>query len=313
MSNGVEFNCSNLRAWYLRCLMFLIAATLVLALPARQAGLLAWAQEKAEKAEEESADEPAADDGAAADEGTEDAAEGEATSETAATADESFLTWLVNASGPFGAMIGVESVILVALIVSCLMQFRREVFMPSSLIEGFEQKLQARDYQGAYELAKKDDSLLGRLLSAGLGRLSRGYEEAIAGMQEVGEDENMTLDHKLSYLSLIGTTGPMLGLLGTVQGMVQAFSVIARSTVSPKPSELANGITLALVTTLEGLIVAIPAVISFSLFKNRQGRLMYDVGNVAEGLMGRFASVGKQRPAAAPAAPAAGTPANPAG
>lgn len=312
MSNGVEFNCSSLRAWYRRCLMFLIAATLVLALPARQAGLLAWAQDKKEAA----AEEPAAEEAAAEEPADEEAAaEGEAATTEAATADESFLTWLVNASGPFGAIIGIESVILVALIVSCLMQFRRETFMPASLIEGFEQKLQARDYQGAYELAKKDDSLLGRLLSAGLGRLSRGYEEAVAGMQEVGEDENMTLDHKLSYLSLIGTTAPMLGLLGTVQGMVAAFSVIARSTTSPKPSELATGITLALVTTLEGLIVAIPAVVSFSLFKNRQGRLMYDVGNVAEGLMGRFASVGKQRPAGTPAAagPAAGTPANPAG
>jgi hypothetical protein len=87
----------------------------------------------------------------------------------------------------------------------------------------------------------------------------------------------------------------MLGLLGTVQGMVQAFGVIARSTVSPKPSELAQGITLALVTTLEGLIIAIPAIIAFALFKNRQARLVLESGMVADNLMSRFASVGKRR------------------
>jgi len=145
------------------------------------------------------------------------------------------------------------------------------------------------------------------VLAGGMGKLSRGYEEAVTGMEQVAEDENMAIDHKLSYISIIGTTAPMLGLLGTVQGMVQAFSVIARSTVSPKPSELANGITLALVTTLEGLIVAIPAIIGYALFKNRQARLVLETNMDAENLMQRFATVGKRAGTAAPtaAAPAA--------
>jgi biopolymer transport protein ExbB len=225
----------------------------------------------------------------------------------AATEDESFLTWLLNASGPFGVMIGIESFLLVGLIITNIMQLRMPIFIPPGFVEGFEQKLQAKDYQGAYELAKKDDSFLARILAGGLAKLSRGFDDAVAGMQQVAEDENMALDHKLSYISIIGTTAPMLGLLGTVQGMVQAFSVIARSTVSPKPSELAAGITLALVTTLEGLIVAIPAIIGFALFKNRQARLVLESGMVADGLMNRFASVGKRSGGAAgsPASPAA--------
>ncbi|MGQ0637443.1 MAG: MotA/TolQ/ExbB proton channel family protein [Planctomycetaceae bacterium] len=222
--------------------------------------------------------------------------------------EESWLTWLVNASGPFGAMIGIESVILVALIVTNILQLRMQVFVPPEFVEAFEQKLQAKDYQGAYELARKDDSFLARVLAGGLARLSRGYDEAVTGMQQVADDESMTIDHKLSYISIIGTTSPMLGLLGTVQGMVQAFGVIARSTVSPKPSELASGITLALVTTLEGLIVAIPAVIAFALFKNRQARLVLETGMVADNLMSRFASVGK-RPGAG--GPGTSTPAAP--
>lgn len=233
-----------------------------------------------------------ADEGEAADSGSAPSSDGA----PAPPPEESYLTWLVNASGPFGAMIGIESIILVALIATNILQLRMENFVPPPFVESFEQKLQAKDYQGAYELAKKDDSFLSRVLAGGLARLSRGYDDAVAGMQQVAEDENMALDHKLSYISIIGTTAPMLGLLGTVQGMVQAFGVIARSTVSPKPSELAQGITLALVTTLEGLIVAIPAIIAYALFKNRQARLVLETDMVADNLMSRFAAVGK-RPA----------------
>jgi biopolymer transport protein ExbB len=107
-------------------------------------------------------------------------------------------------------------------------------------------------------------------------------------MQEVGEEENMQLEHRLSYLALIGTISPMFGLLGTVDGMVQAFAVIAHSTVTPKPAELAQGIMTALVTTLVGLWLAIPAICAFNILRNRVNRLVLEVGIVSENLMRRF-------------------------
>jgi len=73
-----------------------------------------------------------------------------------------------------------------------------------------------------------------------------------------------------------------------VQGMIDSFSVIAGSETSPKPKDLAAGISTAMVTTLAGLIIAIPAMIAFSLFKNRMARLVLEVGVVSEGLMSRF-------------------------
>lgn len=222
-------------------------------------------------------------------------------------ASESYLVWLHNASGPFGYCIGIESIILVALVISGILQFRRDVFIPPDFVTEFEQKLTAKDFQGAYDSAKRDDSFVARLLAAGIAKLGRGYDEVAAGMQEAGEDENLALDHRLSYISLIGTTAPMFGLLGTVQGMVMAFDRIATSAVSPKPSELAKGITLALVTTLEGLMVAIPAIIAFGLLKNRQTRLVWDAGLVADGLLSRVAKrpAGSAGGTASPAAPAA--------
>jgi len=297
MSFGPVLERSNRRGWY--CLTILCLLLTLIACPPGGA-LRSYAQDEEEATEDVGEEAPAAK-GAA----TGEADKGEAA--PAVTQDESFLTWLFNASGPFGIMIGLESFVLVGLIITNVLQMRLPVFVPPEFVEAFEQKLQSKDYQGAYELAKKDGSFLAKVLAGGMGKLSRGYEDAVAGMEQVAEDENMAIDHKLSYISIIGTTAPMLGLLGTVQGMVQAFSVIARSTVSPKPSELANGITLALVTTLEGLIVAIPAVIGFALFKNRQARLVLESNMIAENLMQRFATVGKRpgTPAPAAAAPAA--------
>jgi biopolymer transport protein ExbB len=200
------------------------------------------------------------------------------------------------------------SFVLVALLLINGMQMRRDNFIPPSFVEEFEQKLAGKDYQGAYEMAKTDESFLAKVLAAGLARLNRGYEEAIEGMQEVGEEENMIVEHRLGYFALIAAVGPMMGLLGTVWGMVASFQVIATSTTQPKPAELADGIATALVTTLEGLIIAIPAMIAYSLLRNRAARYVLEIGMVSEGLMQRFSTVGKSKSAggAAPvAAPAA--------
>ena len=228
-----------------------------------------WAQDEGKKEEAAAAtEEPAEAKAEAAPAGEGDAAP--------APEQKSALKWLIDASGPFGLIIIAESFLLFGLIISGVMLFRRQNFIPADFVDQFEQKINAKDYPGAFELAKKDESFTGKLVAEGMGRLPKGYEDAVAGMQSVAEDENMTLDHKLSYISLIGATAPMLGLLGTVQGMVSAFMIIASSTTSPKPNELAEGIVLALVTTLEGLIVAIPAIVGYGLLKNRQGRLVHD-------------------------------------
>lgn len=208
----------------------------------------------------------------------------------------SFLAYIARACGWFwGPAFLLTSFILVALIMMNVLQVRRDVLLPTAFVEEFEQKLNAKDFQGAYEFARGDDSFVARVLAAGMARLSRGYEEAVEGMQEVGEDENMALEHRLSYVALIGTIAPMMGLMGTVQGMISSFDIIAQSATSPKPSELADGISTALVTTFIGLILAIPAMVFHGILKNRIQRLVLEIGMVSEGLMGRFAAVGKQQ------------------
>lgn len=206
---------------------------------------------------------------------------------------ESFLAWMIRASGFFGLILLLLSFLMVALIMANVLSIRRDNLMPPDLIAAFEEKINNKDYQGAYELAKSDDSFVARVLAAGLSKLNQGYSEAIEGMQEVGEDENMAMEHKLSYLALIGAIAPMIGLMGTVYGMILSFQTIASSATSPKPSELADGISTALFTTLEGLTVAIPAMIFYSLLRNRVARFSLEVGMISESLMNRFSSSGK--------------------
>ncbi len=113
-------------------------------------------------------------------------------------------------------------------------------------------------------------------------------------MQEVGEEETMKAEHRLSYIALIGSISPMVGLLGTVDGMVASFMVIASSDTTPKPSQLAEGISTALITTLVGLWLAIPAIMIYGILKNRLSRMILEVGIVSENLMSRFQTLGKK-------------------
>ena len=220
-------------------------------------------------------------------------ADDDANAAATAVPAQSYLGWLTESLGWLYSIIFLFlSFALVAVFVMNMLTARREYLLPSQLVDGFEAHLNAKRFQEAYELAKSDDSFLGKVLSAGLARISSGYPQAIEAMQEVGEEENMRLDHRLSYLALIGTISPMFGLLGTVDGMVQAFAVIAHSTVTPKPADLAQGIMTALVTTLVGLWLAIPAIMAFNILRNRISRLVLEVGIVSENLMSRFQTVG---------------------
>ncbi len=207
----------------------------------------------------------------------------------------SYLTWVFKALGVGYTLIFLLlSFTLVALFVMNLITSARSKVCPVHLVEDFEEMLDNKQYQDAYELAKEHESVLGSVLSAGLSKLSAGYPQAIEAMQEIGEEENMKLDHRLSYMALIGTLSPMVGLFGTVHGMIKAFEVIATGGSTPEASELAGGISTALFTTLLGLAIAIPAIAVYNILKNRVARLMLEVGILSEGLMGRFEGVGKK-------------------
>ena len=212
-------------------------------------------------------------------------------------AERSLLTILWDGLGmAFFLVFFIISVTLVALVVMNLLMTRRQEILPTDLSHAFEKHLTERQYQEAYNLVKDDHSFLGKVLTAGMSRLGTGYEQAIEAMQEEGEKQNMALEHRISYLSLIGTVSPMIGLFGTVFGMMKSFGRI-RAAVgqTPNASELAGGIETALTTTFVGLFLAIPALIAYNILRNYAARQVMEVGIKSESLMADgFGSLAKR-------------------
>jgi biopolymer transport protein ExbB len=208
---------------------------------------------------------------------------------------QTYLGWFFEALGiTYSLAFLFISFTFVAVLVMNLLSVRRDAICPRHLAEAFEAHLNEKKFQEAFDLAKSDESMLGQMLASGMQNLQTGYDKAVDAMGTVGEEENLKLEQRLSYISLIGTISPMVGLLGTVHGMVGSFQVIAIAGTTPKASDLAKGISMALVTTLVGLAIAIPAIIAFNLLKNRLTRLTLEVGLQADSLMSRFETMGKK-------------------
>ena len=201
----------------------------------------------------------------------------------------SLLYWYITACGLFFGLVFVFiSIVFVTLTIMNWLTIARNAIVPSEMIERFHEKLSAKEYQEAYEIAKSSDSTLGRILSVGLVKMSDNVVAAEQAMNDAAEEEIMSLEHRLNYLGMIASVSPMVGLLGTVWGMVDAFSVIAQSGGPPQASALAKGISTALVTTQIGLLIAIPALVLFEVFKNRLARFVLELSIQTENVLQQF-------------------------
>jgi len=196
----------------------------------------------------------------------------------------------VKAGGWIGHTIIVCSIIGVSLSLTYAFQIRRDALVPPALLGQVEQRFEDEEYEEAFHVCEANPSFISSILTAGLAKLDEGWGEMEKSMQETGEIETQKLNQKVGYISLIAAIAPMLGLFGTVSGMIRTFNVIALSEVQPKPADLAGGISEALVTTYEGLVVAIPMTVLFAIFRNRIASVLVEVAEITEALMGRFKS-----------------------
>ncbi len=218
-----------------------------------------------------------------------------AAEEEEAPQGQNLLVFFFNSLGvTFSVVCRLMSFALVSLVVMGYLQLRQSAMIPAEMVEDFNAHLDAKEWQQAYELASEDGSYLGQVLAAGISAVSSGYSQAVESMRDAAANESMRLEHQLSYVGLIGALAPMVGLLGTVWGMVKSFMEIAASTTSPKPAKLAEGISTALITTLVGLVIAIFAVAVFSFFKNRLQSLNAAVDDEAMKVMSRFSKRSSQ-------------------
>ena len=202
---------------------------------------------------------------------------------------QSFFRWMVEASGPIGAVILAMSFYLIALIAWMSMEYRRSVAVPERLIREVGDLLALKEYTEAYNRLAESPSFLGKVLAAGIRKLPSGQAPALRAMELANDDATMAMEHRTTYLATVGTLGPMIGLVGTVYGMILSFRVIATAGGSPQASQLAAGISTALFATLEGIALSIPAIFFHAMYRNRIARLSLEVSLAAESLLEQFA------------------------
>lgn len=176
-----------------------------------------------------------------------------------------FMLWVaLFASGAFAAYFIVDGYILV----------RPKKIMPQELIDNVRGAMDEGDLMLALDLCAKDPSSLSKILTAGFSHVTEGFDVIEEAIHSAAELEVEALMQRLNWISVCANSAPMLGLLGTVQGMILTFATLALSTGTPEMSSLALNISQALYTTAGGLIVAIPSVVFFYSLRNNANRLI---------------------------------------
>ena len=174
------------------------------------------------------------------------------------------------------------SVIAVALVVEHLTTIRRESLMPTGVAEAVRKHLAKNETTAASKHCEQSPSALSTVLQAGIEEIAGGWPAVEKSMEEALTEQSAKLLRKIDYLSVIGNIAPMIGLLGTVVGMIFAFQEVADTQGAARAAELASGIYQALVTTVGGLIVAIPSLTAFAVFRNRIDQLIAETGQQAQ-------------------------------
>jgi biopolymer transport protein ExbB len=159
------------------------------------------------------------------------------------------------------------SVTMVTLIVQNIITLKPTKLAPPPLVQSLQQTIGAGNYQEAWEICNQNKNYLANVLKAALTRIGRGKEAVEDAVAEHGLREATLMRTRNSYLSVIGVVSPMIGLLGTVIGMMGAFAVLGQSGIS-NPQALAAKIGEVLMATASGLFIAIPAFVSYYIFRN---------------------------------------------
>lgn len=201
--------------------------------------------------------------------------------------DKTLMQYIASGGGIGYIIIGL-SFTAVVFIIAALVRLRRTSLAPEVEVGALDRMLRAGNVEQAtaYCVSAEHDSFLTRVMGAALMRCSRspfGLLELRTSLEEAGQQEVARLHRSTDAIGLIAAVAPMLGLLGTVVGMVGAFDTLSVSEVA-KPTQLAGSISVALITTVLGLVVAIPCTAVHAYLRNRIDTLAGEVGDVIEEL-----------------------------
>jgi biopolymer transport protein ExbB len=205
---------------------------------------------------------------------------------------------IVFSGGITGALIMVVlialSIVTAYLIIDHFLTVRRKDLMPPGLDEEVKNLLVNGKIEQAQQACQQQPSLLAFVLLHGIAELEYGWTAVEKTLEDALAEQAARLFRKIEYLNVIGNLSPMVGLLGTVVGIVMAFQQVAQSQGTAGAAELASGIYQALVTTVGGLLVAIPALGAFAVFRNRIDQFVAESAFLAQHVFGPLRK--KKRP-----------------
>jgi len=166
-----------------------------------------------------------------------------------------------------------------ALALQALVQIRAHLLRPPELATELQDLLREGNLEGAFDVAQGDGSFLGTVALATLSNAQYGKEAMDSAMSDVGEVETNKLMNKIGTLNLIAAIAPMLGLTGTTVGMIETFTAMSAGGAEITADKMAKGISIALICTFTGLIVAIPLLVCAFFLKARVTQIVSEVSN----------------------------------
>lgn len=194
---------------------------------------------------------------------------------------EATLWEVVLSGGPVMIPLGILSVIAVMLVLIYLFTMRRGAVVTKRYMTTADALLRKRDYLGLLAISNRHREAVARIMQRTLDFITQHPEATFTEAREIAETEGTrqaaALNQRIAYLADIGTIAPMLGLFGTVLGMIKAFSVVASDIVASRPIMLAEGVSEALVTTATGLVIGIPAMAAYAFFRGRVQSLIAEL------------------------------------
>jgi biopolymer transport protein ExbB len=193
----------------------------------------------------------------------------------AAAAEPTRLTTLFVQGGPVMYALVLASICVFWFTGEGFYNLRAGRLAPKALIARLREAFSSGNYQEAWNICQSNKCFLSNVLSAGLERIGRGKDAVEFALEETALRESTVLRTNTTYLSVIGVVSPMIGLTGTVWGMIKAFHTLGQNGITD-PSKLAGNIGEVLVATVSGLLVAIPAFIFFYILRARaQGAILF--------------------------------------
>jgi len=188
---------------------------------------------------------------------------------------------LLKAGGWVMIPLVIASLITMALVFACLFSLRRGTIVTKRFLETAEALLRKRDYLGLIAVSNRHPEAVARITARALDFATKNPTASPDAIREVAETEGSrvasSLSHRIVFLADIATLSPMLGLLGTVVGIINSFGVLATNTSQPRPMLLAHGVSEALVATAAGLVVGIVAMSFYAIFRGKVASMISDM------------------------------------